>query len=108
MTALVVLTDKKLAVGDAGPSITITDVDVQAYESDYAQKQSVVKVVAGEQLTEMQALEAMLIPSGNNIAETLARWDAGSVAAFVDKMNQRAAALHLTRTTFARSEERRV
>jgi D-alanyl-D-alanine carboxypeptidase (penicillin-binding protein 5/6) len=43
----------------------------------------------------------MLIPSGNNIAETLARWDAGSIPAFVAKMNQRAAALHLTRTTFA-------
>jgi D-alanyl-D-alanine carboxypeptidase (penicillin-binding protein 5/6) len=101
MTALVVLTDKKLAVGDAGPSITITDIDVQAYESDYAQKQSVVKVEAGEQLTEMQALEAMLIPSGNNIAETLARWDAGSVPAFVDKMNKRAVALGLARTKFA-------
>ena len=101
MTALVVLTDRKLALGDAGPSITFTDVDVQAYESELAQKQSVVKVEVGEQLTEMQALEAMLIPSGNNIAETLARWDAGSLPAFVDKMNKRAATLHLTKTRFA-------
>ena len=101
MTALVVLTDKKLAVGDPGPSIAITSTDVQAYESDFAQKQSVVRVEAGEQLTELQALEAMLIPSGNNIAETLARWDAGSVPAFVDKMNKQAVALGLAKTKFA-------
>ena len=101
MTALVVLTDKPLAAGDAGPSITLTAVDVQAYEYELAQQQSVVKVEAGEQLTEMQALEAMLIPSGNNIAEMLARWDAGSLPAFVDKMNKRAATLRLTRTKFA-------
>jgi serine-type D-Ala-D-Ala carboxypeptidase (penicillin-binding protein 5/6) len=100
MTALVVLEDKPLAAGDSGPSITITDQDVQAYEAELAQKQSVVAVEAGEQLTELQALEAMLIPSGNNIAETLARWDAGSVPAFVAKMNKHAATLRLKRTRF--------
>ncbi|HEY2594516.1 MAG TPA: D-alanyl-D-alanine carboxypeptidase [Chloroflexota bacterium] len=101
MTALIVLTDRPLAAGESGPSITITQQDVQAYESDRAQQQSVVLVRAGETLTEHQALEAMLIPSGNNIAETLARWDGGSIAAFVAKMNERAKALGLTRTTFA-------
>lgn len=101
MTALVVLTDKPLAAGDSGPSITITDQDVQAYQTDFAQQQSVVRVQAGEQLTEHQALQGMLIPSGNNIAETLARWDAGSVPAFVDKMNKTAAKLGLTKTRFA-------
>jgi serine-type D-Ala-D-Ala carboxypeptidase (penicillin-binding protein 5/6) len=100
MTALIVLADKPLA-GDPGPPITITEEDVQAYQSDLAQKQSVVAVEAGEQLTEFQALEGMLIPSGNNIAETLARWDAGSVQSFVAKMNKRAAALGLTHTKFA-------
>jgi D-alanyl-D-alanine carboxypeptidase (penicillin-binding protein 5/6) len=43
----------------------------------------------------------MLVPSGNNIAETLARWDAGSVPAFVDRMNQRAKLLGLTKSAFA-------
>ena len=100
MTALVVLADKPFT-GNAGPSITMTDTDVQAYQDDLAQKQSVVAVQAGEQLTEFQALEAMLIPSGNNIAETLARWDAGSVPNFVAKMNKRAATLGLARTKFA-------
>jgi D-alanyl-D-alanine carboxypeptidase (penicillin-binding protein 5/6) len=101
MTALVVLADKPLRKGETGPTLTMTDQDVAIYKADDADEQSVVPVAAGEQLTEFAALQALLIPSGNNIAETLARWDAGSVDAFVAKMNQRAASLHLTRTTFA-------
>jgi serine-type D-Ala-D-Ala carboxypeptidase (penicillin-binding protein 5/6) len=101
MTALVVLADKPLPLGETGPILTITNEDVATYKADMADQQSVVPVTAGERLSQFDALQALLIPSGNNIAETLARWDAGSVAAFVVKMNQRAAALHLTRTTFA-------
>ena len=101
MTALVLLADKPLAKNETGPLLTITDQDVAIYMADLAQGQSVVQVTAGERMSEFEALEALLIPSGNNIAETLARWDAGSVPAFVAKMNQRAASLHLTRTTFA-------
>ena len=37
----------------------------------------------------------------NNLAETAARWDAGSIDAFVANMNARAAALKLTHTKFA-------
>lgn len=101
MTALVVLSDKPLAAGESGPTLVITDQDVATYTADAADQQSVVPVTAGERLSEFEALEALLIPSGNNIAETLARWDAGSVAAFVTKMNARATAMHLTNTTFA-------
>jgi D-alanyl-D-alanine carboxypeptidase (penicillin-binding protein 5/6) len=100
MTALVLLLDKPLERGQTGPTLVITDQDVETYMADAAQQQSVVPVTAGEQLNEFQALEALLVPSGNNIAETLARWDAGSVSAFVARMNERAAALHLTHTTF--------
>jgi len=101
MTALVVLEDKPLNKGDAGPTITLTGTDVQSYESDLADKQSVVQVLAGEQLSELQLLQGMLIPSANNFAETLARWDAGSIDAFVAKMNSRSSALHLVHTKFA-------
>jgi len=101
MTALVLLGDKPLAKGNVGPTLTITEQDVATYMADAGDGQSVVPVKTGEQLSELEALEALLIPSGNNIAETLARWDAGSVAAFVAKMNERAAALHLKHTTFA-------
>jgi D-alanyl-D-alanine carboxypeptidase (penicillin-binding protein 5/6) len=100
MTALVILDDKPLKLGEQGPTITITDQDVQTYQTDKAQQQSVVEVQAGESLTEFQALEGLLIPSGNNLAETLARWDATTVPAFVVKMNQKAKKLGLTNTKF--------
>ncbi len=101
MTALVVLEDKPLKKDENGPAITLTDADMQAYQADLADKQSVVRVEAGEQLSELQVLQGMLIPSANNLAETIARWDAGSIQAFVDKMNARAATLKLTHTKFA-------
>jgi len=42
-----------------------------------------------------------MIPSACNIADYLARWDAGSTAAFVRKMNATATALGLRRTHYA-------
>ena len=101
MTGYVVLGDHPLPAGGPGPVITVTAADAAAYASDRQQGQSVVKVAAGEKLTERQALEAMLIPSGNNIAWMLARWDAGSEGAFVAKMNARARSLRLRRTRYA-------
>jgi D-alanyl-D-alanine carboxypeptidase (penicillin-binding protein 5/6) len=101
MTALVVIGDKPLKIGEDGPTIAITDADVQEYESDKAAQQSVVEVRAGEQLTERQALQALLIPSANNIAFTLANWDAGSATLFVAKMNKLAKKLGMNHTKFA-------
>jgi D-alanyl-D-alanine carboxypeptidase (penicillin-binding protein 5/6) len=100
MTALVVLTDKPLKKDETGPTITITDADVQSYLVDQANKESVAAVQSGEQLTEFQLLQGLLIPSANNFAETLARWDAGSIDAFVASMNKRAAAIGMTHTRF--------
>ena len=101
MTAYVVLGDHPLAAGGSGPAITVTAADVAAYASDQRQGQSVVRVAPGEKLTERQALEAMLIPSGNNIASMLAGWDAGTEGAFAAKMNARAGSLGLRGTRYA-------
>src|SRR6266536_1076498 len=83
------------------PPIALTAADAAAYASDQRHGQSVVKVERGEKLTERQALEALLIPSGNNIASMLAGWDAGSEGAFVAKMNARARSLGLGSTRYA-------
>ena len=103
MTAYVVLGDHPLAPGAQGPPITMTAADVAAYAFGAAENQSVARVVAGEQLTEHQALEAALVASSNNIATALARWDAGSEAAFVTKMNAAAARLGMKATRYADS-----
>jgi D-alanyl-D-alanine carboxypeptidase (penicillin-binding protein 5/6) len=100
MTALVVLHDHPLSFGQQGPTITITPADVATYQHDVATQQSVVKVAAGEQLSERQALEALLIPSGNNMADVLADWAAGSIPAFVAQMNAEATALGLHHTHY--------
>jgi D-alanyl-D-alanine carboxypeptidase (penicillin-binding protein 5/6) len=100
MTAYVVLRDHPLRPGQAGPRLAVTAADVAVYRQDIRQGQSVVKVATGEKLTEWQALAALLIPSGNNVADLLAGWDAGSVAGFVAKMNGQARSLGLHGTHY--------
>lgn len=101
MTAYLILKDHPLAIGASGPLIRITPADVATYRYDRSTGQSVVAVRAGEKLSELEALEALLIPSGNNIATLLAEWDAGSLSAFVAKMNATAKSLGLTATHYA-------
>lgn len=103
MTAYVVLRDHPLRPTQEGPRLTVTRADVAAYRQDRKQGQSVVTVAAGERLTERDALTALLIPSGNNIADLLATWDAGSRSAFVAKMNGQARSLGMHRTHYADS-----
>ncbi|MGC9671337.1 D-alanyl-D-alanine carboxypeptidase family protein [Planosporangium sp. 12N6] len=100
MTAYVVLTGHPLDAGQAGPAITVTEPDVADYEARVPGGQSLVAVEAGEQLTERQALQALLLPSANNVAQILANWDAGGAEAFVAKMNATARSLGLADTRY--------
>jgi D-alanyl-D-alanine carboxypeptidase (penicillin-binding protein 5/6) len=100
MTAYVVLRDHPLRLGQDGPTITLTDADVADTDRRRRQEESVVPVAAGEQLTERQALQALLLPSANNIAAVLARWDAGSADRFVARMNRTARSLGMTHTRY--------
>lgn len=101
MTAYVIVTDHPLAPGQAGPTLTISAAEAANVASRIQQGQSVLRVTAGEQLSEYQALQALLIPSANNIATALARFDAGTTTAFVAKMNTVAAALGMHHTYYA-------
>ena len=100
MTAYLVLRDHPLRPGEAGPTITLTGADVADTDRRRGQGESVVPIAAGEQLTERQALQALLLPSANNIAAVLARWDAGSVERFVARMNATARSLGMTHTRY--------
>ena len=100
MTAYVVLRDHPLPAGEDGPTLTLTDDDVADTDLRRGRGESVVSIAAGEELTERQALLALLLPSANNIAPVLARWDAGSVAGFVDRMNATARSLGMTHTRY--------
>ena len=101
MTAMLVLEKHPLALGAQGPSVTVTAQQAAAYQAIANTAQSLVPVRAGEKLTEYEMLQALLIPSGNNIATMLAQWIGGSQKAFVRMMNQKAKQLGLTHTTYA-------
>jgi D-alanyl-D-alanine carboxypeptidase (penicillin-binding protein 5/6) len=92
-TALVILRDHPVAPDAAGPSITITPASAAQFDFDIDNDESLIPIQAGEVLTERQMLEALLTQSANDIAYSLAVWDAGSVPAFVAKMNSTAASL---------------
>jgi serine-type D-Ala-D-Ala carboxypeptidase (penicillin-binding protein 5/6) len=100
MTAYLVLRDHPLRPGQDGPTIMLTDADVSDTDRRGRQQESVVPIAAGEQLTELQALQALLLPSANNIAAVLARWDAGSVDRFIARMNATARSLGITQTRY--------
>src|SRR5207247_9667257 len=63
MTAYLVLRDHPLRPGQDGPTITLTDADVADTDGRRRHQASVAALPAGEQLTERQALQALLQPS---------------------------------------------
>ncbi|MFJ6795097.1 D-alanyl-D-alanine carboxypeptidase family protein [Streptomyces sp. NPDC091268] len=104
MTAYVILKGHPLGKTEAGPQIT---VDAKAVADGMADNESRVRgLVKGTKYSEQDMLKMLMIPSGNNIARLLARWDSGSAAgadaeaAFVAKMNAAAAELGMKDTTY--------
>ncbi|MGW1783410.1 D-alanyl-D-alanine carboxypeptidase [Streptomyces sp. NPDC002143] len=101
MTAYIILKDHPMKTGEEGPEIEVDATAEKEGGYDVSGDESTLNTVkAGDKLTEKQALSAVLIPSANNIARLLARWDAGSEAAFVKKMNATAKELGMTNTTY--------
>lgn len=97
MTAYVILRDHPLKSGAEGPKI---EVDALAEQQSDAGQESTVNVTKGDAISEREAVEAILIASANNVARLLARWDAGSEKAFVEKMNEAAEDLGMSDTTY--------
>jgi serine-type D-Ala-D-Ala carboxypeptidase (penicillin-binding protein 5/6) len=100
MTAYVVLLDHPLAAGASGPAIPVTAATIAAYQAGRASQEAVVPVAEGETLTELEALQGMLVAGGDDIATLLADWDEGSTVAFVAQMNIVAKTLGLDATHF--------
>ncbi|GGY73101.1 D-alanyl-D-alanine carboxypeptidase [Streptomyces olivaceoviridis] len=100
MTAYIILRDHPLKAGEEGPKIKVDATAEKEGGYNKAGESTLDTVKAGDKLTEKQALSAVLIPSANNIARLLARWDAGSEAAFVKKMNATARELGMSDTTY--------
>ena len=97
MTAYVLLHDHPLDPHSDGPVLTMAAADVATKGTG---DQSVLAVHTGDRLTLRQALQALLVVSANNIAHAVARFDAGSDAAFLAKMNATAQHLGMTHTRY--------
>jgi D-alanyl-D-alanine carboxypeptidase (penicillin-binding protein 5/6) len=80
--------------------VTITPADVADDYADERQDETSIPISTGEQLTERQLLEGLLVHSANDLADVLARYDAGSIGAFVERMNRAAASLGLHGTRY--------
>ncbi len=100
MTAYLTLEQHPLTATSSGPKIEMTSVDQEDFAQDTVDDASSVEVKAGEVLTERQLLSGLIVRSANNVADTLARWDSGSIPAFVARMNAKAAALGMTSTHY--------
>ena len=90
MTALLVLEE-----GTLSDTVTVTE-DAVITEAGA----SLCGIKPGDQLTLEQLLYGLLIPSGNDAANAIAVHMSGSVAAFTEKMNERALELGATQTHF--------
>ncbi|MEU5330148.1 serine hydrolase [Streptomyces parvus] len=97
MTAYVILQGHPLKGDEEGEKIT---VDQKAEDESKRPDESTAPLTKGQELTQRQLLQLLMIPSGNNAARLLARWDAGSEDAFIDKMNDAAKELRMTGSTY--------
>jgi len=88
ITALIVA-----ETGDLDKSVEIEATDTNCEPTK-------INVKPGQSYTRLQLLNALLVKSGNDVARTLARDNAGNINAFADKMTQRVRSLGGTNSNF--------
>lgn len=96
--ALCVLEKAPLKPGQQGRVFTLTTTDIEIYNQALSMNASTLGVINGEKLTEYQTLQALMIPSADNIADSLARWIFGSHQAYVAYAHGWLRAHHLDHT----------
>lgn len=101
VTVLAVLQNHPLKPGQQGPTLTMTAKDVALFNKYFGMGGSYVKVEKGEKITEYQALEAILLPSANNMADSLAVWSYGSIDNYLKAGNELLAKHGLKQTVVA-------
>lgn len=89
LTALLVI-----EAGDLDRMVVIAPEDTKV-------EPSAIGFKPGDQFTRRELLYALMLKSANDVAQALARDNAGSIEAFAEKMTQRAASLGATQSHFA-------
>lgn len=101
ITALAVLEKSPMNPGDTGNTYIITSNDVSVYSSYIAKLGTVMPVRTGQELTQYHALQGLLLPSANNIADLLAEREFGSMDNYINYANTMLASYSLENTTVA-------
>lgn len=99
VTSLAVLKAKPLADNAQGPTLILGQADVDLFYKYVAMGGSVVPVASGERITQRQALEAVLLPSANNMADSLAIWAFGGLENYKTYANKLVKDIGLSKTT---------
>ncbi len=100
MTAYLTLRRHPLRRGRDGFALAVTAADAEDEQQRAALGESVLPVRIGELLSERQALQALMLPSANNVAQMLAVHEARTVGAFVARMNATAKRLGMASTVY--------
>lgn len=82
ITLLAVMEKKPFELGAGGETLMLDQTDVNLYDNYIANNGSNAPVQAGEKITQYQAMQAVLLVSSNNLADTLAIWAFGSLDAY--------------------------
>lgn len=98
ITALCVLQKHPLKIGEAGPLITISEVDYDFYQNQVVNGGSLAPVYIGQKIDEYSALQALMLPSANNMADTLAVWAFGNMESYHKFAKQYVASLGMNQT----------
>lgn len=99
IAAMAVLEKKPLKSGGQGPDITLSQRDVDLYDQYVANENAALPVAAGSSVSQYQALQAMLLPAANNVADTTVLWAFGSLQAYTDYANAMVKRLGMSQTT---------
>lgn len=87
ITCLVILERHPLKAGESGPTIKLGARDVALYNDYIAKDGSVMPVFNGHKLTQRQMIQAIMLPSANNVADSLVLWSFGSMDAYLKYAN---------------------
>lgn len=101
VTVLAVLEKHPLKPGQKSPTLTMTKADVELFNKYYGIGGSYVKVEEGEKISLYQALQAILLPSANNMADSVAVWAFGSMENYHDYANKMLARMGFKQTVVA-------
>jgi len=97
--ALAIMEEKPFEPEEPGEAITITDDFYQIYRDYLKNGGSVSEVEVGEVISEYDALASVMLPSSNNMADTLAIWAFGSLPEYQDYANEMLKTWGLNSTT---------